>query len=173
MRIAILSLALVACGGGDDDGGGGTDPTVVLMESVGAGGGSFDGDGVRVSVPADAVTGTIELTVTSQDQAVAGYTRYSPVFTFEPRDQVVEGSILVEIEASEADGIFYWTDLGSETFGVVGGAYDGDWVAATVDHLGRGFVGRPGETGGMCGDGPACTPPDVCLDGVCMPYQTP
>jgi hypothetical protein len=129
---------------------------------------------VSVEFPADAVSEPLEFMITSSSGAVAGYTRYSPVFTFEPRDTAFEGGIAVELDASAADGTFYWTGAGSDTYDVVDGEYIGeDRVAATVDHFGRGFVGKPGETGGSCGDGPACTAPDICLEGVCTPYDPP
>ena len=179
MRTAtiLLSLALTACGGGDDDGGGGGgggDPVVVLMDTVGPEGGDLDGDGVRLRVPADAIAEAVEVTITAQEQNVSGYTRYSPVFSVAPADLELAAPIEVLIEASEADGTFYWTAAGSAAFDVVDSEYaDDSWVSATVDHLGSGFVGKPGETGAMCGDGPACTGGDICVEGVCMPYESP
>ncbi|HUS64564.1 MAG TPA: hypothetical protein VMZ28_08485 [Kofleriaceae bacterium] len=181
MRASILlCVALAACGGGDDDGGGGGggggggEPTVVLTESVGPEGGTFEGDGVQLEVPESALADTLELTVTAEYTSVSGYTRYSPVFTFEPRGTEFDAPVGVAIEASEPDGIFYWTAAGSDTYEVMEGAVaEGAWLAASVDHLGRGFVGIPGETGGSCGDGPACTGGEICMEGVCTPYDPP
>lgn len=174
MRASILvCVALAACGGGDDDGGGGggTEPVVVLMDSVGPEGGIYEGDGVRLEFPPDAVSETLEFTVTAAEVPVSGYTRYTPVFTFEPLDQELN-IIAVSLETSENQN-FYWTARGTETFERQdGGFYDG-WSVVNVQHFGRGFVGKPGETGDSCGDGPACTGDDICIDGVCMPYDPP
>ena len=173
MRTSILAcVALAACGGDDDGGGGGGgEPTVVLMDSVGPEGGMFQGDGVRLEFPPDALSETLDFMVTAAEVPVAGYTRYTPVFTFEPRD-VSLNIIAVSLETDENQN-FYWTAQGTDTFERLdGGFYDG-WSVVNVQHFGRGFVGKPGETGTMCGDGPACTGGDICMEGECVPYQTP
>lgn len=166
----ILFLVLTACGGADTTPG--------ASATVGAEGGSLEADGVALEIPAGALDEDTEITITEMDDEPDGFTLASPVFDFSPAGLTFAVPAEVRIEAGDGDAQLFWTAASGGGFELVESVRDGDDLVGAVDHFSRGFAGRPGTTGDpdqprSCGDGPACVPPQVCIEGVCTRYWTP
>jgi hypothetical protein len=167
MRRVILCLILAACGGGDDDGGG--DDVDPIVATVGPEGGSVEGGGVSLTIPSGALTDEQEITITVSSQSIAGFTMYTPVYTFAPDGLTFEAPIEVAMDVDQEDAYINWTVAGGSTFEMISSQYVDSRVVGNVDHFSRGFAGRAGETGGDDCEG-GCAGDQVCVNGVCQDY---
>lgn len=165
---ALAASILLACGGGDDGGGG--DPVV---QGIGPEGGTVEGDGATLIIPAGALDEEVEIAVAETDaEAPDGFVAMSPVFEFTPDGLTFAAPIEVRITYDGADDGMevIWSLAQGDGFEGVGGTADGETIVAEVSHFSRGFAGRaeiPG--GGACEDGSQCPVGWSCSDvGVCV-----
>ena len=170
MRRVILCLAVAACGGGDDDGdgggGGGGDP---IVEGIGPEGGTVEGDGVELTIPAGALDEEVEIAVAETDaEAPDGFEAMSPVFEFTPDGLTFAEPIEVRITYDGPDDGMevIWSLAEGDGFEGIGGTADGATIVAEVSHFSRGFAGRPADAGDGCQD-VQCAPGETCFAGVC------
>lgn len=164
MRLNMILLACLLSIWGCDDGGGDTGEG-----SGGAGGGSGEplgpiGDGQRISlsvgpeggtltlpgasltVPAGALSETVELYgVATTDDPTGDFTRHSPVFRFGPPEVRFEiaASLRVAYTGRPRPTVLFWA-LEGEGFGELPAQVDGDTVIAEITRLGSSFVGTFG-----------------------------
>jgi hypothetical protein len=123
-----------------------------LSASVDPDGGSLDGDGVRLDVPAGAVDQDVTLTAFPSTIAVSGLTSVSPVWTFGPDGTQFGKPVTVHL-ALTADGTaeaIWWTKPGDLTsFELLQTSIEDGWAVATITHFSEGVV-ADGDCG--CGD---------------------
>lgn len=194
----VLAVLAGACGGG---GAGGTTPSDPAR--IGPAGGTVTtASGVRLTVPAGALSVDTTLTVVaSGTNGPSGH----PIFTFGPAGTTFAVPITVRLPRpaslqAGAAAALYWTRPGSATaYDALAASVAADGVTAQVDHFSNGFVGAPCAAGAACSDGlaacrlgtmacstgaPACVEagaaPDgtacgadlVCAAGACQPVST-
>lgn len=168
----VVALASMGCddGGGGEGGGGagGAAPPVGSGEArrvtVGAEGGEIAHEGVTLSIPAGALAADTEITITSTTADRQGpFTRYSPVYRFEPNGLAFAAPVSVRIafEGEPEAPAVYWTGA-TGGFERLDSVVDGGVATAQVTHFSEGFVGSPvagaepdAGAGDCLGDAPA------------------
>jgi hypothetical protein len=157
--LAIAGVSLVACSSTDSgapssedsgsdvimsplDGGGSDSAAAMVTQTVGAAGGTVTAPGVVLTIPAGALAGDTEISITTNGSAPAGYTGLTPVYAFAPGGTVLLHAATVDftIAAANPGATVFWSNAG--------GAYDplstttvADSVTASITRLGDAFVG--------------------------------
>jgi uncharacterized delta-60 repeat protein len=103
-RIAItcIFLGLAACGGGDDEGDGGGNDTPPPQSGIGAAGGSVSGPGgSSVTVPAGALTASVNIQVQQSEAGSpalpAGFTAVGSMFAFTPHGTAFAAPVTITL----------------------------------------------------------------------------
>lgn len=138
--------------------------TMKSPADVGAAGGTVEGDGARIIIPGGALDAKVRIVVGKSTSAPpAGFTAYSPLFTFEPPGTVFARPATIELTASGEveDARIIWSRPSGEGFEVLPSNATGATVTARVTHFSQGFVGN--GVSFTCGELlTAC--PDACVN---------
>lgn len=112
--------------------------------TVNSTGGMIALEGAVIELPAGAVEGDTEITITSTTETPQGeFKRNSPVYRFEPAGFEFKVPVTVRLAwVGTPDGTpqIYWTDA-QGTFKPIGGTIGAGKVTAEITHFSRGFVG--------------------------------
>jgi ZU5 domain len=141
VRSAFVAL-VVACVGVSAACGSSGSPA---ERAVGAAGGTVEGDGVKLTVPAGAVEGNVTFSITpSSTPPPDTHTALSPMFVFGPEGISFAVPVTVEMAFSgDATGAsLIWSTRAGDGFESVGGTAEAGKMTAQVTHFSRGFVGR-------------------------------
>ncbi|MBU6162444.1 MAG: SUMF1/EgtB/PvdO family nonheme iron enzyme, partial [Myxococcales bacterium] len=135
-------------GGIPDDGGtdvdAGPDGIGVAEALIGTEGGSVTLGEASITVPSGAVAAPVTLRIVEVAGAsTPGYTRYSPVYRFEPSGIEFAAPVRVSLpyEGDASRATLFWTYPGRSSFERVGGVESGGRVQGEVTHFSEGFVG--------------------------------
>jgi hypothetical protein len=118
----------------------------VVRVNIGAEGGTLEGYGAKLVIPAGALTETQELTLAARDGESPSSSPLSPLYQFGPSglQLAVPAHLDVEIPAGKS-GLLYWSKPGhEEAFEVAGLAFGGKADGITT-HFSDAYVGE-----GMC-----------------------
>jgi hypothetical protein len=142
---AVAAGLLSGCGG--TDGGSVLPPSGTASGSVTSAGGTLDaGGGFKLVIPSGALTQPTTVTINSTQQtAPAGFTSYSPLFTFEPAGLTFLKPVTVSfpVPAGVARPTIYWSTLSDPTiYDDNGGVVTGSVVETGVTHFSTGFTGQ-------------------------------
>jgi hypothetical protein len=116
-----------------------------VTQTIGPEGGQIVLDGATVIFPAGAVDKATSITITATEEAPpAGFTALSRVYECGPTGlrfaQKVTMNMVFSADGSPAT--MFWSSGEDPSFKDVGGALDGNRMAAQVGHFSKGFVGR-------------------------------
>jgi hypothetical protein len=144
MRLAgLFTVLLLACSdSGSSTGAAGNS----VSQAVGPEGGTIVVGGAKVTIPAGALPGTAQITITeTNDQPPSGFTAVSKVFRCEPSGTEFAADVTMEMPFTD-DGKpvkMFWSTGSDPTFKDIGGTpTNNKTMIATVRHFSAGFVGR-------------------------------
>jgi hypothetical protein len=148
-------LALLVCAACGDDLRG---ERVVAVAVIGAEGGTIEGNGIALDVPAgalgEATTITISTAATPLDE---NYVALSPVFQFEPDGLTFEKPVAVRIAAPGAEtGVVLWTAKHGRTL---------EWAGYVTAGVGYGEITHFSE--GVAADEFGACETETCVGGAC------
>jgi hypothetical protein len=108
-------------------------------------GGSITLAGAELTIPPGALSAPTQITITeTTDVGPAGYTRYSPVYRFEPDGTSFSQPLTIRLPYTGDAGVatLFWSRPASQGGGWerVGGVVSGGYVEAQVDHFSTGFI---------------------------------
>lgn len=141
--LGIGAFAFQGCG---SSGGGGGNPTVPPV-TIGPSGGTFDdGSGVKVTVPARALSINVQISATRTNApATSGYGALSNLYDFQPAGLTFSQPVTVTLPLPSgvpANVTIYWSQKGnSSAYDDVNGVVTGSSISAQVTHFSTGFVG--------------------------------
>lgn len=147
-------------------------PTTQVVDVTG---GVIEHDGLRLEVPADALTEATTITITTvTGEDPAGFTLLSAVYRFEPAGLTFATPVTVTIPliTSGTEPAVFWSHASGVGYGQLATTVGSGTVSAPVDHFSIGFAAESASCGGTyeacCGtDG--CEPGLVCQGGDCNP----
>jgi hypothetical protein len=130
------------------DGGGSDSAATMITQTVGAAGGTVSAPGVVLTIPAGALAGDTEISITTSGSAPPGYGGLSPVYAFAPGGTVLLQAATVDFTIAAANpGATVFLSNASNASNA-GGGYDplstttvADSVSASITRLGDAFVG--------------------------------
>jgi hypothetical protein len=144
--VACVGLGLLACSASTSPGGGdGTEPAV--SQTVGASGGSVTAQGVELTIPAGALPGDTQITITPTNLPIpSGYTGLSQLYTFGPDGTVFQKPVTVSftLTSTGSTPTVYWSNA-SGGFDPVATTTTSNGVSASVTHFSQGFVAEQRE----------------------------
>jgi hypothetical protein len=182
--VALVVLSGVACSSGNSDapsqeaglgpldGGGAvvvasddassdtsSDSPSVTTQTVGAAGGAVSAAGVALTIPAGALGGDTEITVTTIGTQVSGYVALSPIFSFGPAGTTLlkPATIAITLTTPAADATIFWSNAAGG-YDALSTTVSADSASASIGRLGDGFAGtvQPGRDASASGEaGPA------------------
>ena len=142
--VVSLWMAPLACGGGD----------LTTSRTIGREGGSVAQGGAEVVVPQGAVSGDVEISITTtSDPAPDGWSADSPIYRFEPSGLVFEEPARVRIGSDRRDLSIVWSETSGEGFALLSSSVESGVVTAAIDHFSLGFVGMQSCETDADGDG--------------------
>ncbi len=144
LSLGIAAFAFHGCG---SSGGGGGNPTNVPSVTIGPSGGTFDdGSGVKVTVPARALSGNVQISATRTNApAASGYGALSNLYDFQPAGITFSQPVTVTLplpSGAPPNVTIYWSQKGnSSAYDDVNGVVTSSSISAQVTHFSTGFVG--------------------------------
>jgi hypothetical protein len=158
--IACVGLGLLACSASTSPGGGdGTEPAVT--QTVGASGGSVTAQGVELTIPAGALPGDTQITITPTSAPIpSGYTGLSQLYTFGPDGTVFKKPVTVSftLTSTGTAPTVYWSNA-SGGFDTLATTTISNGVSASVTHFSQGFVAEQRENEPPVDAGADSSPP--------------
>jgi hypothetical protein len=142
---SIVCASLLAAGCSADPSNPNTTESPQGHETIGAGGGVLDVNGVKLTVPAGAVSTNVEFTVTtSSETAPDGYVADSAIYVFGPEGLTFAVPLTIEIPftGDGKDAHVLWSTRDGKGFEIVESTIGAGKATAQVSHFSRGFVGR-------------------------------
>ncbi len=139
-----LGLAAALCDACDP---GSANSSAVTPVAIGPGGGVFkDASGLTVSVPAGALSNSVEISATGTAvPAAAGYGALSTLYEFQPAGITFSQPVKVTLPlppGAPANVTIYWSRKDdSSAYDDVNGAVTGSSISAQVTHFSTGFIG--------------------------------
>ena len=136
--------------GSDTGGSGDTGPapdtdTPPVEETIGPAGGVIEFGDIRLTVPGGALTADTAITISyAEDQAPAGYERYTAVYRFEPAGTTfaIPATVSARFTGDSGRATLFWTPEGATGFERRGGRVGGDGrLEEQITHFSEGFVG--------------------------------
>ena len=102
--LAVSVVFVAACSGGSSS-----------SSAIGPAGGTVSADGVTLAIPAGALGSAQQISITSVDDAPAGYRLSSKLYRFAPDGLVFAQPVSITIACDEACGssTVYWSRLGA------------------------------------------------------------
>jgi hypothetical protein len=154
-----LILSVVGCG--DEPIGNSTSMV------IGPDGGTITHEKVELIFPKGAVLEDTTITITTmEDIAPSGYSAYSPIYQFEPKNRYFRKKVtaIFEYQGNPKAAALIWSIPGASGWYSLGGTFSNNKVTAKVRHFSMGFAGLSSSTCGstICANG-------RCWTGGCAP----
>ena len=180
--IACSSSSSVPSGNGNGSGGGVGQP---VTQTIGTSGGTVSTQGVVLTIPAGALPGDTQITITpTTDPIPDGYAGLSPLFKFGPDGTVFQTPATVDFALANkgTTPTVFWSNS-SGGYDALATSATSDGVSAPVMHFSSGFVadialGRPvdagstSDSGGPLGDGGTVTGIVATIAGTVTTFAT-
>jgi hypothetical protein len=142
--LALASLVFIGCGSSE---GGGNSGTGTHSTTIGPDGGTFDdGNGLKVSVPAGALTSDVQISAARTNTAgPPANGALSNLYQFGPDGTTFRQPVTVTMPlpaGAPPNVTIFWSESGSpSTYDDVSGTVSGSSISAAVTHFSTGFVG--------------------------------